>query len=63
MPGGNPPGTVADAQAGQLFSMLSRVVFASCCPEIHETISRQKDPVPTSPGIWSEPSNRNEVEL
>ena len=47
--------------AGQLASMLSSVVLASCPPLIHAVISRQNEPEPTSPGIWSDPSNTHSV--
>ena len=47
---------------GQLASMLSSVVLASCPPLIHAVMSRQNRPDPTSPGIWSEPSKTNSVD-
>ena len=62
VPGGNPPGAPADAHCGQLASMLSSVVLASCPPLIHAVMSRQNDPDPTSPGIWSEPSKTKTVD-
>ena len=45
--------------AGQLASMFVSVVSRSCWPLIHAVMSCQNVPAPTSPGIWSEPSNRN----
>ena len=59
--GARPAGTRVrsgvDQDDGQEFSMLSRV---SCVlwPVIQAVISFQKEPAPTAPGIWSEPSKR-----
>ena len=41
--------------------MLSSAVFASSWPAIQEVISFQKEPEPTAPGIWSEPSKTHSV--
>ena len=38
--------------------MFFNAVCRSSDPLIHAVVSFQKEPAPTSPGIWSEPSNR-----
>ncbi len=41
-----------------LFNAWSSVSW----PEIHAVMSVQNVPAPTAPGIWSEPSKRNDVD-
>ena len=47
---------------GQLASMFVSAVSRSSWPLIQAVMSFQKVPAPTSPGIWSEPSNRKPVD-
>ena len=60
-----PPGTRGRVtyELGQLLSMFFSAVSRSSWPLIQAVISFQNEPVPTSPGIWSEPSNRKLVAL
>src|SRR4051794_6108000 len=62
VPGGSRPAPPVN-HCGQLASMLLSAVLASSWPATQEVISRQNEPEPTSPGIWSDPSNTHCVAL
>src|SRR5690349_20234561 len=53
---GAAPAASDDQLLGQLSSMFFSVVLRSCWPVIQEVTCFQKEPAPTSPGIWSDPS-------
>ena len=59
-----PPGTPASAGSGRpaVLDVVQRRRGRPVPPLIQAIISRQKEPEPTSPGIWSEPSNTKSVD-